>query len=47
MPQFPDYYKLLNITSSATQEEVRQAYRKESLKLVLSLCLTRIAASLY
>lgn len=32
MPQFPDYYKLLNITSSATQEEVRQAYRKESLK---------------
>ena len=46
MPQFPDYYKLLNITLSATQEEVRQAYRKESLKLVLSLCVTRTATSI-
>lgn len=34
MSQFPDYYKLLNISKSATQEEVRQAYRKESLRLV-------------
>lgn len=34
MSQFPDYYKLLNIIPTATQEEVRQAYRKESLKLV-------------
>jgi len=32
MSQFPDYYKLLNISRTATQEEVRQAYRKESLK---------------
>ncbi|KAF8167964.1 DnaJ-domain-containing protein [Crassisporium funariophilum] len=32
MSQFPDYYKLLNITKSATQDQVRQAYRKESLK---------------
>jgi len=30
--QFPDYYKLLNISQSATQDEVRQAYRKESLR---------------
>jgi len=28
----PDYYKLLNITKSATQDQIRQAYRKESLK---------------
>ncbi|KAF9569704.1 DnaJ-domain-containing protein [Agrocybe pediades] len=32
MSQFPDYYKLLNLNKNATQEEVRQAYRKESLK---------------
>jgi len=32
MSSFPDYYKLLGITSTATQEQVRQAYRKESLK---------------
>ncbi|KAF9474464.1 DnaJ-domain-containing protein [Pholiota conissans] len=32
MSQFPDYYKLLNIPKTATHEEVRQAYRKESLK---------------
>ncbi|KAL0951014.1 hypothetical protein HGRIS_007755 [Hohenbuehelia grisea] len=28
----PDYYKLLNITKSATQDEIRQAYKKESLR---------------
>jgi len=28
----PDYYKLLSITKSATQDQIRQAYRKESLK---------------
>ncbi|KXN89895.1 hypothetical protein AN958_04899 [Leucoagaricus sp. SymC.cos] len=32
MSEFPDYYKLLNITPTALQEEIRQAYRKESLK---------------
>ncbi|KAF9056305.1 DnaJ domain-containing protein [Panaeolus papilionaceus] len=33
MPEtFPDYYKILNISSTATPEEVRQGYRKESLK---------------
>lgn len=32
MSQFPDYYKLLNISQVATQDEVRQAYRKESLR---------------
>ncbi|KJA29268.1 hypothetical protein HYPSUDRAFT_61301 [Hypholoma sublateritium FD-334 SS-4] len=32
MSQFPDYYKLLNIPRTATQDEVRQGYRKESLK---------------
>lgn len=35
MSQFPDYYKLLGIPQTATQEEIRQAYRKESLKFVL------------
>lgn len=37
MSQFPDYYKLLNISRTATQDEVRQSYRKESLKQVLLL----------
>ncbi|KAL4268157.1 J domain-containing protein [Pleurotus pulmonarius] len=32
MSQFPDYYKLLNVTKSATQDEIRQAYKKESLR---------------
>ncbi|KAF5312989.1 hypothetical protein D9619_003152 [Psilocybe cf. subviscida] len=30
--KFPDYYTLLNIQKTATQDEVRQGYRKESLK---------------
>ncbi|GJJ09483.1 hypothetical protein Clacol_003706 [Clathrus columnatus] len=29
---FPDYYQLLSIPQTATQEDVRQAYRKESLR---------------
>ncbi|KAF5337283.1 hypothetical protein D9611_003305 [Ephemerocybe angulata] len=29
---FPDYYKILNLPNRATQDEVKQAYRKESLK---------------
>jgi len=32
MSRFPDYYSILNITKSASQDEVRQAYRKESLR---------------
>ncbi|KAK7463726.1 hypothetical protein VKT23_005663 [Stygiomarasmius scandens] len=30
--QIPDYYRLLSIPKSATQDEIRQAYKKESLK---------------
>ncbi|KAH8120103.1 DnaJ-domain-containing protein [Phellopilus nigrolimitatus] len=29
---FPDYYALLGIQSKATQDEIRQAYKKESLR---------------
>ncbi|KAJ2920243.1 hypothetical protein MD484_g4, partial [Candolleomyces efflorescens] len=29
---FPDYYKILGTSKSATAEEIKQAYRKESLK---------------
>ncbi|KAF8527935.1 DnaJ domain-containing protein [Hysterangium stoloniferum] len=29
---FPDYYDLLSISPTATQEEIRQAYRRESLR---------------
>jgi DnaJ-class molecular chaperone len=29
---FPDYYALLNIDSSASTDEIRQAYKRESLK---------------
>ncbi|KAI0662704.1 DnaJ domain-containing protein, partial [Cubamyces menziesii] len=32
MSAFPDYYKLLHIQQNATIEEVRTAYKKESLK---------------
>lgn len=35
MSRFPDYYSILNITMSASQDEVRQAYRKESLRYLL------------
>jgi len=30
--EFPDYYALLGIQSSASQDEVRQAYKRESLR---------------
>ncbi|KAF8642239.1 hypothetical protein AX16_009514 [Volvariella volvacea WC 439] len=32
MSSFPDYYQLLNIPRTASQDEVRQAYKRESLK---------------
>ncbi|KAF5374782.1 hypothetical protein D9758_000143 [Tetrapyrgos nigripes] len=32
MSQIPDYYKLLDIPKSATQDEIRTAYKKESLR---------------
>ncbi|KAK2461809.1 hypothetical protein APHAL10511_006272 [Amanita phalloides] len=32
LSEFPDYYKLLNITKTASQDEIRQAYKRESLK---------------
>lgn len=38
MSSFPDYYALLNVPITATTDEIRQAYKKESLKCVM-LCL--------
>ncbi|KAF8641155.1 hypothetical protein AX17_000790 [Amanita inopinata Kibby_2008] len=32
MSAFPDYYKLLNVSITASQDEIRQAYKRESLK---------------
>jgi curved DNA-binding protein CbpA len=32
MSAFPDYYSLLNVPRSASQEEIRQAYKKASLR---------------
>ncbi|KAI0051747.1 DnaJ-domain-containing protein [Auriscalpium vulgare] len=32
MSSFPDYYKILNIPKNASTDDVKQAYRKESLK---------------
>ncbi|KAI0034305.1 DnaJ-domain-containing protein [Vararia minispora EC-137] len=32
MSSFPDYYSILHISRDASQDEIRQAYRKESLR---------------
>ncbi|KZV92107.1 DnaJ-domain-containing protein [Exidia glandulosa HHB12029] len=32
MSSFPNYYTLLNVPKSATQDEIRQAYKRESLR---------------
>lgn len=32
MSQFPDYYAVLNVNKSASTDEIRQAYKKESLR---------------
>ncbi|OJA18628.1 hypothetical protein AZE42_01770 [Rhizopogon vesiculosus] len=32
MSSFPDYYALLNVQKTATTEEIRQAYKRESLR---------------
>ena len=34
MASFPDYYDILHVAKDASTEDIRQAYRKESLKLV-------------
>lgn len=30
--RFPNYYELLSITPAANQDEIRQAYKRESLR---------------
>ena len=35
MASFPDYYNVLNISKGASTEDIRQAYKKESLKSVI------------
>ena len=34
MASFPDYYDILHVSKDASTEDIRQAYKKESLKLV-------------
>jgi DnaJ domain len=34
MASFPDYYDILHVSKDASTEDIRQAYRRESLKLV-------------
>ena len=46
----PDYYAFLNIPQTATAEEVRIAYRRESLKYAASIelcvCLAHLGSTL-
>ena len=34
MASFPDYYNVLNVPKNASTEDIKQAYKKESLKSV-------------
>lgn len=34
MSTLPDYYAFLNVSPTATTDEIRQAYKRESLKCV-------------
>jgi DnaJ-class molecular chaperone len=38
MPSFPQYYQILGLDKNATTEEIRAAYRRESLRWRLCLC---------
>ena len=43
MSSFPDYYALLNISKNASSDEIRTAYKKESLKCV-AICFQFLVA---
>ena len=36
MSTFPDYYEILNVSPTASVDEIRTAYKKESLRWGLS-----------
>lgn len=42
---FPDYYALLNVAQTATQDEIRTAYKRESLKSVFPCAHNKTAVS--
>jgi curved DNA-binding protein CbpA len=42
MARLPDYYKVLKIEKSATQDEIRTAYKKEALRLIFLLLLSKL-----
>ena len=37
MSDFPDYYAILSVPRTATTEEIRSAYKKESLRYAATL----------